>query len=103
MSFMYGVMGTTLLAADPGGMAQGSPLAMLGMALVLAGLGFKIAAFPFHMWAPDTYEAASTPFMAWLSVAPKAAGFVVIIRLYLEGVGNAAAPSGCRSSRCSPA
>ena len=90
MSFMYGMMGTTLLSAVPVAMAQGHPLMMLGMALVLAGLGFKIAAFPFHMWAPDTYEAASTPFIAWLSVAPKAAGFVVIMRLYLEGVGNAA-------------
>ncbi len=90
MSFMYGMMGTTLLSAVPVAMAQGHPLMMLGMALVLAGLGFKIAAFPFHMWAPDAYEAGSTPFIAWLSVAPKAAGFVVIMRLYLEGVGNAA-------------
>jgi NADH-quinone oxidoreductase subunit N len=90
MSFMYGAMGTTLLAAVPAAMAQGQPLMMLGMALVLAGLGFKIAAFPFHMWAPDTYEAGSTPFIAWLSVAPKAAGFVVIMRLYVEGAGNAA-------------
>src|SRR5688572_588593 len=90
MSFMYGVTGTTLLSGVPAAMAQGHPLLMLGMALVLAGLGFKIAAFPFHMWAPDTYEAGSTPFIAWLSVAPKAAGFVVIIRLYLEGAGNAA-------------
>ena len=90
MSFMYGVTGTTLLSAVPAAMAQGHPLMMLGMALVLAGLGFKIAAFPFHMWAPDTYEAGSTPFIAWLSVAPKAAGFVVIIRLYLEGAGSAA-------------
>ena len=46
------------------------------------------------MWAPDTYEAASTPFVAWLSVAPKAAGFVAIIRLYIEGVG-ARRSSGC--------
>jgi NADH-quinone oxidoreductase subunit N len=89
MSFMYGVMNATLLAAVPAAMAEGHPLMMLGMALVLAGLGFKIAAFPFHMWAPDTYEAASTPFIAWLSVAPKAAGFIVIIRLYLEGAGSA--------------
>jgi NADH-quinone oxidoreductase subunit N len=63
---------------------------LLGMTLLLAGLGFKIAAFPFHMWAPDTYEAASTPFVAWLAVAPKAAGFIAIIRLYVEGVGAAA-------------
>jgi NADH-quinone oxidoreductase subunit N len=40
------------------------------------------------MWVPDTYEAANAPFVAWLSVAPKAAGFVVIFRLYLEGVGE---------------
>ena len=91
MSFIYGVTGsTTLLAAIPAAMAHGHPLMMLGMALCSPGLGFKIAAFPFHMWAPDTYEAGSTPFVAWLSVAPKAAGFVAIIRLYLEGVGSAA-------------
>ena len=60
------------------------------MGLLLAGLGFKIAAFPFHMWAPDSYEAASTPFVAWLSVAPKTAGFVAIIRLYIEGLGTTA-------------
>ena len=90
MSFMYGAMGGTMFESIPGAMAAGSPLMMLGMALLLAGLGFKIAAFPFHMWAPDTYEAASTPYVAWLSVAPKAAGFIALIRLYLEGVGPAA-------------
>jgi NADH-quinone oxidoreductase subunit N len=63
-------------------------LAKLGLVLVLAGVGFKIAAVPFHMWVPDTYEAASTPFVAWLSVAPKAAGFIVVFRLYLEGGGQ---------------
>jgi NADH-quinone oxidoreductase subunit N len=90
MSFVYGMTGTTVLSAIPQAQTAGHPLMLLGMGLLLAGLGFKIAAFPFHMWAPDTYEAASTPFVAWLSVAPKAAGFVAIIRLYVEGVGNAA-------------
>jgi NADH-quinone oxidoreductase subunit N len=90
MSFVYGVTGRTDLATIGPAIADGHPLVLLGMGLVLGGLGFKIAAFPFHMWAPDTYEAASTPFVAWLSVAPKAAGFVAIIRLYLEGVGPAA-------------
>jgi len=85
MSFVYGVTGTTELAAVPGAVADGHPLLLLGLGLILAGLGFKIAAFPFHMWAPDTYEAASTPFVAWLAVAPKAAGFVVILRLFVEG------------------
>jgi NADH-quinone oxidoreductase subunit N len=81
-----------LLEGAPAAMAQEHPLMRLGLGLVLAGLGFKIAAFPFHMWAPDSYEAASTPFVAWLSVAPKAAGLVVIIRLYVEGAAGATPP-----------
>ena len=89
MSFVYGVTGSTGFAAIPTALMQGHPLMLLGMGLILGGLGFKIAAFPFHMWAPDAYEAASTPFVAWLSVAPKAAGFVAMIRLYVEGVGSA--------------
>ncbi|NOT28064.1 MAG: NADH-quinone oxidoreductase subunit N [Acidobacteria bacterium] len=88
MSFIYGATGSTALEAIPAGLADGNPLVQLGMVLLLAGLGFKIAAFPFHMWAPDTYEAASTPFVAWLSVAPKAAGFVALIRLYVQGMGD---------------
>ena len=93
ISFVYGISGSTSLdqiaqAFGTGG--TGHPLLMVGMALVLAGLGFKIAAFPFHMWAPDAYEAASAPFVAWLSVAPKAAGFIALIRLFVEGMGNAA-------------
>ncbi len=86
LSFVYGVAGTTDLRGVSRALEYGHPLILLGMLLVLGGLGFKIAAFPFHMWVPDTYEAATTPFVAWLSVAPKAAGFVVIFRMYLEGV-----------------
>src|SRR4029079_12301675 len=80
----------TTIAAIPAALASGSVLAKLGLVLVLAGVGFKIAAVPFHMWVPDSYEAATTPFVAWLSVAPKAAGFIVVFRLYLEGPGSAA-------------
>ena len=85
---MSGATGTTDLAGVARALAAPGPLLILGMLLVLAGFGFKIAAFPFHMWVPDTYEAASTPFVAWLSVAPKAAGFVAIFRVFLEGVGD---------------
>jgi NADH-quinone oxidoreductase subunit N len=88
LSFLYGISGTTDIRGVARALQSGHPLMVLGMVLALAGLGFKIAAFPFHMWVPDTYEAASTPFVAWLSVAPKAAGFIVIFRLYLEGVGD---------------
>ena len=88
LSFVYGITGTTDIRGVARTLESGHPLLLLGMVLALSGLGFKIAAFPFHMWVPDTYEAASTPFVAWLSVAPKAAGFLVIFRLYLEGMGD---------------
>ena len=88
LSFVYGAAGTSLLAGVARTVGGGDPLLLLGLLLAFAGFGFKIAAVPFHMWVPDTYEAASTPFVAWLSVAPKAAGFVAILRLYVEGVGD---------------
>jgi len=88
LSFVYGISRTTDMAGVAAALQGGHQLLILGLVLTLGGLGFKIAAFPFHMWVPDTYEAASTPFVAWLSVAPKAAGFVVMFRLYLEGVGG---------------
>jgi NADH-quinone oxidoreductase subunit N len=91
LSFLYGATGTTALPAIVHALTTPTPLLLLGFLLVLAGVGFKIAAFPFHMWVPDTYEAASTPFVAWLSVAPKAAGFAVIFRVFVEGAGDRAA------------
>jgi NADH-quinone oxidoreductase subunit N len=90
LSFVYGAAGTTEMSALPAVVGEGHPLVFLGLGLVLSGLGFKIAAVPFHMWVPDSYEAASAPFVAWLSVAPKAAGFVAVFRLYLEGLGVSA-------------
>jgi NADH-quinone oxidoreductase subunit N len=87
LSFVYGATGTTAMSSIAAALSSGSGEALLGLGLMLAGLSFKIAAIPFHMWVPDTYEAAGTPFVAWLSVAPKAAGFIVIFRLYVEGVG----------------
>jgi len=91
LSFVYGATRTTDLARVAQTFSAGQPLLLLGMLAVFAGFAFKIAAFPFHMWVPDTYEAASTPFVAWLSVAPKAAGFVALFRVYFEGMGERAA------------
>ena len=88
LSFVYGATGTSLLSGVAKATGSGDALLLLGLLLAFAGFGFKIAAFPFHMWVPDTYEAASTPFVAWLSVAPKAAGFVAIVRVYVEGMGD---------------
>jgi len=62
-----------------------NPLLMYaGLILLLVGFGFKIAMFPFYMWVPDTHQAAPTPFVAFLSVAPKAAGVAALFRLYFE-------------------
>ena len=76
LSFIYGMSGTTVIADVAA--APGSPLLTLGMLTALAGMSFKIGAVPFHMWVPDTYEAAPTPIVAYLSVAPKAAGFAAL-------------------------
>jgi NADH-quinone oxidoreductase subunit N len=90
LSFVYGAARTTDLAKIAAAAHAGDPLLMLGLIAALVGFAFKIAAFPFHMWVPDTYEAASTPFVAWLSVTPKAAGFIALFRVYFEGAGDRA-------------
>ncbi len=61
-------------------------LALFALALVLAGVGFKIALAPFHQWAPDAYEGAPTPVTAFLSVGPKVAGFAILLRITLQVV-----------------
>jgi NADH-quinone oxidoreductase subunit N len=91
LSFVYGATRSTDLGVIARAAGADLPLLTLGLLGVLAGLAFKIAAVPFHMWVPDTYEAATTPFVAWLSVTPKAAGFVVLFRVYFEGAGPRAA------------
>jgi NADH-quinone oxidoreductase subunit N len=59
---------------------------LLGILLVVVGLGFKIAAFPFQIWAPDVYQGAPTPTTAFLAIGSKAAGFVLLIRLLFTAV-----------------
>ena len=95
-SFVYGATGSTSLAVIA--KAPADPWLTVGLLAVLTGVAFKIAAFPFHMWVPDTYEAASTPFVAWLSVAPKAAGFVALFRIYFEGAGDRAGVWGATAA-----
>lgn len=89
MALLYGLAGTTDLAGIAKAVGRGtSPALLLAMSLVAAGFGFKIAVVPFQMWAPDVYEGAPTPVTAFLSVASKAAGFAVVIRVF-----NVAMPS----------
>src|SRR6185295_5091935 len=68
------------------GTIHDDPRLVLAVILVVAGVGFKIAAVPFHMWAPDVYEGAPTPITAFLSVGSKAASFAMLLRIFLEGL-----------------
>lgn len=69
-----------------------SPLLLVGLALVLVGIGFKLAVFPFHAWAPDVYQGSPTPVTAFLSVVPKGAMLVVLGRLVISTVPASVAP-----------
>ncbi len=89
MALTFGFAGTTQLPeiaqVIKGMSAQGllsNPGLILGIVLMIAGFGFKIAAVPFHMWAPDVYEGAPTPITLYLSVGSKVAGFAVILRVF---------------------
>ncbi len=92
MSYLYGLLGTTNVlefgARIQSLQATGLPLAATRLALVvaivfvIAGIGYKVAAVPWHMWCPDVYEGAPTPFTAFLSVGPKAAGFALALRFF---------------------
>ena len=88
MSLMYGLSGTTNLRTMTTAFAglERDPRLVLAVILVVAGVGFKIAAVPFHMWAPDVYEGAPTPVTAFLSVGSKAASFAMLLRIFREGL-----------------
>jgi NADH-quinone oxidoreductase subunit N len=74
------------------GMASESgPALLIIVILVLAGIGFKTAAVPFHFWCPDVYTGAPTPVTAFLSVGPKVAGFAVLVRFFYGGMAESGA------------
>lgn len=86
IALLYGLTGTTnlLRMASLGHQTWAdSGVFMLSLLLILVGFGFKLALFPFHMWAPDAYEGAPTPVTAFLSVGPKIGGFAVLMRFFL--------------------
>jgi len=89
LSLIYGLTGTTVMS-EIGERLFLSPETNLAtyfaIVMFVAGFGFKLAAAPFHMWAPDVYEGAPTPVTAFLSVASKAAGLVAFVRLFFESL-----------------
>jgi NADH-quinone oxidoreductase subunit N len=83
LALVYGATGSTRFAEIANALqAKGMPVtASLGLLLLVAGFGFKMSIVPFHAWAPDTYQGAPSPFVAFLSVAPKASAAMVLFRL----------------------
>ncbi|HUP73412.1 MAG TPA: NADH-quinone oxidoreductase subunit N [Acidimicrobiales bacterium] len=84
MSLLFGVSGSTLLtdiSRAVGDFDHSQPVITLGIILVVVGFAFKVSSFPFHTWAPDTYEGAPTPVTSFLAVASKTAGFVALLQL----------------------
>jgi NADH-quinone oxidoreductase subunit N len=94
MSYVYGLAGTTNLLEIAQRLstiqdAQQGYLLTLAFLMIFVGLSFKLAAAPFHMWAPDVYQGAPTPVTAFLSVVSKTAGFVIVLRILITVFGSA--------------
>jgi NADH-quinone oxidoreductase subunit N len=88
---IYGVAGSAdLTQVTRAFTGELSPVALLGLVLLVSGFAFKVSAAPFHFWTPDAYQGAPTSAAAFLSVAPKAATFAVLLRILLEGMPEAA-------------
>jgi NADH-quinone oxidoreductase subunit N len=96
MAYLYGMTGSTRLVAPAGESSVAAAVAamdgrfeaglVLAVVLLVAGLGFKLAAVPFQMWVPDVYEGSPPPVAAFLSVASKAAAFAVVLRIFFDGL-----------------
>lgn len=91
-SILFGLTGTTKLYEIGPALAALDGTAnfaiMISAVFILAGFGYKISAVPFHFWTPDVYEGSPTPVTAYLSVAPKAAGFALLIRFFSAVYGS---------------
>ena len=91
VALVYGATGTTSLSGIAAFLAQNtlfsSGLLLAGLALILVGLGFKVAAVPFHMWTPDVYQGAPTPVTGFMAAGAKAAGFAALLRVFVSGFG----------------
>jgi NADH-quinone oxidoreductase subunit N len=88
IALVYGATGSTNFSEIAGFLADNlvvsNGLLLAGFALLLVGLGFKVAAVPFHLWTPDVYQGAPTPVTAFMASASKAAGFAALLRVFLS-------------------
>lgn len=88
IALVFGQTGSTLLHDVAGSVTvsmASNPVLLVGLALIVVGLGFKVAAVPFHMWTPDVYQGAPSSVVAYMSVGAKAAGFAALLRVLVSG------------------
>ena len=85
ISLVYGETGKLVFSDMPP--PRPRPGSIIGFVLIFAALGFKIGAAPFHSWIPDTYHGAPTPVTTFLSIAPKAAAFAILLRMFFVSLG----------------
>ena len=85
LSLLFGLAGSTGFVSISHSLVNNpaQPVVLLALVMVFAGLGYKIASVPFHQWCPDVYQGSPTPVTAFFSVAPKAAGFALLLRFLL--------------------
>jgi NADH-quinone oxidoreductase subunit N len=90
VALIYGATGTTNIGAISQSLRAGhiSSLAYLALVLMFVGMGFKVAAAPFHVWTPDVYEGAPAPVVALMSTGPKAAAFALMLRVLFGSFGE---------------
>ena len=96
MALCFGATGTTSLQGIRQALTTTNSEALLivGVFMLIIGFGFKVAAFPFHMWAPDVYEGAPTPVTGFMAAAVKAGAFAGIVRVFIDGFGGEVFPLG---------
>jgi len=97
ISLVYGMTGSTSLAGIETKLGEVTPLLAAGLVMTLIGFAFKVAAAPFHLWAPDTYQGAPAPSAAFIASGSKVASFVVLGKIILVGFGPLHGEAGWRA------
>ena len=97
IALVYGATGSSGLREIVTALAQAgsaTPMLMMGVTMILVGLGFKVAAVPFHMWIPDVYHGAPSPIVGFMSVGAKAGGFAALLRVFIAAFPSLAGAWG---------
>ncbi|HEX2142787.1 MAG TPA: NADH-quinone oxidoreductase subunit N, partial [Candidatus Limnocylindria bacterium] len=88
IAWAYGLTGSTRIGDIGPGLLEGGPAGLVAIGMLTVGATFKAAAIPFHYWTPDAYQGAPTPITGFLSVGPKLGAFALLVRIFVDGLGE---------------